>query len=265
MNKSADLSSLHVSDFRAFLSKRRKDGLGPRSLARALSAVRSFFRFLDRHKGIRCEALAAVRTPKQPRSLPRPLSEDNARQVIDSIGDTAPEGWVAARDMAVLMLLYGGGLRISEALSLAAKDLNNGDMLRVIGKRNKERLVPLLPIVRTAIDQYLALCPYSPKGDAPLFLGVRGGRLGPRAVQAAMRQARIALGLPESATPHALRHSFATHLLGAGGDLRTIQELLGHASLSSTQLYADVDSALLLKTFQNAHPRATGAKRSGKK
>ncbi|WP_348651787.1 tyrosine recombinase XerC [Iodidimonas sp. MBR-22] len=255
-----DFQKLTVADFRAFLAQRRADGLGSRSLARALSALRSFFGYLDRAKGIKCDALAAVRSPKLPRRLPRPIGIKDSRTLLSSIGDEAREPWIGARDCAVLSLLYGCGLRISEALSLHCGDIAGRDMLIIKGKRDKERLVPVLPLVAKAIADYLALCPYPQSFDRPLFLGVRGGRLGARAVQAAMQKARYALGLPESATPHALRHSFATHLLGNGGDLRTIQDLLGHASLSSTQLYADVDQIHLMTSYEQAHPRAKARK-----
>ncbi len=249
------LGQLKVADFRAFLAKRRRDGLTPRSLGRVLSALRAFFRYLDRVEGIGNDAIASVRSPKQSRTVPRPLSEEGAMELLEAIGETEERDWVAARDVAMVALLYGCGLRISEAISLDVRDMRVGDSLIIQGKRGRERMVPILPLVREAVEAYLALTPHATGPDTPLFRGIRGGRLNPRIVQKNVETARRALGLPESATPHALRHSFATHLLQAGGDLRTIQELLGHASLSSTQHYTEVDEAALLATYQKAHPR----------
>lgn len=250
------LGKLEVADFRAFLAKRRRDGLSSRSLARILSTLRSFFRFLDRVEGIRNEALPNVRTPKIGHHIPRPLDAESALEVIESISELEAEPWVRARDMAVVSLLYGCGLRISEALGLDRSDLPIGDALVIRGKRGRERMVPVLPVVRAAIEKYLKLCPFDLTGEGPLFLGKRGGRLYPRAIQSAMQDLRKSLGLPDNATPHALRHSFATHLLAAGGDLRTIQELLGHADLSTTQHYTEVDNASLMRTYKKSHPRA---------
>jgi len=251
-----DLSSLTAGDFRAWLAERIRRGLTHRSNARALSAVKAFFRFLDRRKGIGNAALDALASPKLPQGLPRPLAAEAARKTVSASDVVSEEPWVAARDTAVLMLLYGCGLRISEALSLTSRDFAAGDVLRVTGKGGRERLVPLLPAVREAVDQYRDLCPFQPAPDEPLFRGVRGGPLGARAVQKLMQTLRGALGLPESATPHALRHSFATHLLASGGDLRAIQELLGHANLSTTQHYTAVDMTRLTEIYEAAHPRA---------
>jgi integrase/recombinase XerC len=251
----ATLNDLRAADFRAFLASRRTADIGPRSLARALSAIKSFFGYLERHGLASGDILATVRTPKQPRSLPKALTVAEAKSAL-----TAPElleetPWVAARDTAVLALLYGAGLRISEALAVTAADLETS-ALRVTGKGGKTRIVPLLPQVRTAIDGYQKLCPFSPGREEPIFRGEKGGPLLPRLIQLRLQQVRGALGLPESATPHALRHSFATHLLGRGGDLRAIQELLGHASLSTTQVYTGVDTERLLESYRAAHPRA---------
>ncbi len=252
----ADLQNLRPVDFRSFLAKRRSDGLTPASVARTLSAVRAFFKFLRQGDIVNNDAINAVNSPKKPGRLPRPLDEKTARQTLADVADFASEGWVGDRDIAVLTLLYGCGLRISEALDLNRSDLPDGDMLRVLGKRRKERLVPILPVVRAAIEQYLASCPHALPMDGPLFIGVQGRRLNARMIQLAMQKLRQSMGLPPSATPHALRHSFATHLLTAGGDLRTIQELLGHASLATTQHYTDVDTAYLMDVYNNAHPGA---------
>lgn len=254
-----DLETLRTADFRSYLAHRRADGLSSRSLARALSALRSYFRHLKRLGLMENGALGSIRAPKIPHSIPKPLSVQGARAAIDEVQNMASDSWIGLRDAAVLALLYGCGLRISEALSLDRRDLSgNRDSLTVTGKGNKQRLVPLLPMVRQAIDDYLVACPFHPEPEDPLFVGKRGGRLSPRLIQLAMQKLRAALGLPSSATPHALRHSFATHLLSAGGDLRTIQELLGHASLSSTQIYTEVDDSRLLAVYDAAHPRARG-------
>lgn len=247
------------ADLRAFMARRRRDGLGSRSLLRQLAGLRSFARFIERTQGAKVAALSAVRSPKLPRSLPKPLSVDAARRVTDTesrIGDLRPP-WILARDAAVLGLLYGCGLRISEALSLARRDAPVGerDGVTVLGKGRKERSVPVIAPVRRGIETYLSLCPYMLPGEGPLFVGQRGGPLSPRIIQLAVERMRGGLGLPPSATPHALRHSFATHLLGRGGDLRTIQELLGHASLSTTQIYTAVDGTRLLEAYRLAHPR----------
>lgn len=250
------LSSLKITDFRAFLAARRGDNLAAQSVARALSSIRNFYRYLARVEGIENDAIKAIQGPKLPHRVPRPLTENGALSVIETIGDFATDDWVAARDIAVILLLYGCGLRIGEALALNGWDIPKADSMRIVGKRGKERIVPLLPIIHGAIDTYIHLCPYGINGQSPLFLGVRGGRLGARAVQAAMQKVRAALGLPDSATPHALRHSFATHLLSRGGDLRTIQELLGHADLRATQIYTEVDSARLKEVYDKAFRRA---------
>ena len=254
------LLALQARDLRAFLAARRNEGVGSRSLARTLSALRMFYKFLERRGYGKNDAIRAVALPKLPHSVPKPLTAPKATALVDGAdidaGDAAE--WVIARDTAVLALLYGSGLRISEALALTRREapIKGRDMLRVTGKGSKTRVVPVLPIVREAVERYLALCPLKLGSDEPLFVGVRGKQLSPRIIQLRIASARIVLGLPETATPHALRHSFATHLLGAGADLRAIQELLGHASLSTTQGYTEVDRAHLLKAYSSAHPRA---------
>jgi integrase/recombinase XerC len=256
-----ELAKLTPQDVRAFMAARRADGIGSRSLMRSLAGARSFARFLERSGKGKVGALAAVRAPKVARSLPKPLGIASAKQMSDTdlrAGEERPQ-WVLARDAAVLALLYGSGLRISEALSLRHKDAptpGTGDVILVTGKGNKQRMVPVLQNVLQLIADYLKLCPAEIAPDAPLFIGARGGPLSPRIIQLAMARLRGALGLPDSATPHALRHSFATHLLARGGDLRAIQELLGHASLSTTQIYTAVDSERLLEAYRSAHPRA---------
>ncbi len=248
------LGELRAADFRAFMAERRSEELSSRSLARALSAIKSFFRFLEREGALSTEALNAVRGPKLPKLLPKALTIREAKAAIATTEELEDRPWVAARDMAVLSLCYGAGLRISEALSLTRAELE-GETLRVTGKGNKTRLVPLIAAVRQSIETYLSLCPFKLTPSMPLFRGVKGGVLSPRLVQLRVAQLRGALGLPPSATPHALRHSFATHLLGRGGDLRAIQELLGHASLSTTQIYTGVDTERLLEAYRAAHPR----------
>lgn len=254
------LLALQARDVRAFLAARRGEGVGSRSLARSLSALRMFYRFLERRGYGKNDAIRSVSLPKLPHSVPKPLTAAKATALVDGADIASPDApeWILARDTAVLALLYGSGLRISEALSLQRKDapIKGRDMLRVTGKGSKTRVVPVLAIVREAVERYLALCPLKLGADDPLFLGVRGKQLSPRIIQLRIARARAALGLPETATPHALRHSFATHLLGAGADLRAIQELLGHASLSTTQGYTEVDRAHLLKIYDSAHPRA---------
>ena len=250
------LAELAPADIRAYLAARRAEGLQSRSLARAVAAARSFARFLARRAVGRCPALDAVRPPKLPRSVPKPIPVEGARRLIEVAEIEPSEPWVAARDAAVLTLLYGCGLRISEALGLKRRDAPLQDVLTVTGKGGKTRRVPALPVVARAVDEYVRLCPHVLAPEGPLFVGVKGGPLSPRIVQLAMQRLRGALGLPETATPHALRHSFATHLLAAGGDLRSIQELLGHASLSTTQVYTAVDEARLLAVYEAAHPRA---------
>jgi integrase/recombinase XerC len=257
----AELAELAPQDVRAFMAARRMAGIGGRSLMRALAGVRSFARFLERNGKGKVGALAAVRAPKLPRTLPKPLAIAAARRVADADlrAGEAREPWILARDAAVLALLYGGGLRISEALGLKRSGVpepGKGDVIRVTGKGNKQRMVPLLPQVAQLVADYVALCPYRLPADGPLFVGAKGGPLSPRIVQLVMERLRGALSLPDTATPHALRHSFATHLLARGGDLRAIQELLGHASLSTTQIYTAVDTERLLEVYRNAHPRA---------
>jgi len=253
------LSGLAPADVRAFMAARRADGIGGRSLMRGLAGARSFARFLERDGNGRVAALAAVRSPKIEKTLPKPLSIAAARRVPDAdvrAGEER-EPWVLARDAAVLALLYGCGLRISEALGLKRKEVDGRrDSLTVTGKGNKTRMVPLLPQVAKLVADYVALCPYDLPADGPLFVGAKGGPLSPRIIQLVMERLRGALGLAETATPHALRHSFATHLLARGGDLRAIQELLGHASLSTTQIYTGVDAERLLEAYRGAHPRA---------
>lgn len=255
----AALRALAPADLRAWLARRRADGLESRSLLRALAAVRNFLRRLEKSGLARTDVFGAIRAPKRPRSLPKALTVTGARALVDpeSRAGEAREPWALARDAAVLALLYGAGLRISEALAIAHSQAPVGatDRVTILGKGGKSRTLPVIPPVRQAIEDYLALCPYDLAGG-PLFVGVRGGPLSPRIVQLAVARLRGALGLPATATPHALRHSFATHLLGRGGDLRTIQELLGHASLSTTQIYAAVDTARLLDAWRSAHPRA---------
>ena len=226
------------------------------SRSRGLAAVRGFFRFLERRGLAANAAIRLVRTPKVARSLPRPLEVGDALAAVDAAGTLVDEPWLAARDQALLLLLYGCGLRIGEALALNRRDAPEGDVLVVTGKGRKQRLVPVLPVVRDAIAAYLAICPYALPAEAPLFLGARGARLDPAVAQRQVRRLRVALGLPETATPHALRHSFATHLLADGGDLRTIQELLGHASLSTTQRYTEVDASRIAAVHRRTHPRA---------
>jgi integrase/recombinase XerC len=254
------LLALQARDVRAFLAARRNEDVGSRSLARSLSALRMFYKFLERRGYGKNDAIRAVALPKLPHSVPKPLTAPKATALVDSADIASPDApeWILARDTAVLALLYGSGLRISEALSLQRRDapIKGRDMLRVTGKGSKTRVVPVLPLVREAVERYLALCPIKLGSDDPLFVGARGKQLSPRIIQLRIAGARAVLGLPETATPHALRHSFATHLLGAGADLRAIQELLGHASLSTTQGYTEVDRAHLLKTYDRAHPRA---------
>jgi integrase/recombinase XerC len=244
------------SDLRAWMAHERARGVGPRSLARALSAVRGFTGWLAEREGVDATTILSARGPKYRRKLPRPLSEDGARDMIETVGAQAREDWVAARDVAVLTLLYGCGLRISEALGLTGAAHPLPDVLRITGKGAKTRIVPVIPAAREAVARYASLAPYDLGPTQPLFRGTRGGPLNPRLIARAMETARMGLGLPATATPHALRHSFATHLLSAGGDLRAIQELLGHASLSTTQTYTAVDAARLMEVYEKAHPRA---------
>jgi integrase/recombinase XerC len=257
----AALGEIAPRDVRAFMAARRSDGIGSRSLMRTLAGTRSFARFLERNGKGKVGALAAVRAPKVPKTLPKPLHIADAKQVSDAdlrAGEER-EPWVLTRDAAVLALLYGSGLRISEALGLKRGDMpapGRGDAITVTGKGNKQRMVPVLSQVARLVADYVAICPYDLPADGPLFVGARGGPLSPRIVQLVMERLRGVLSLPDSATPHALRHSFATHLLARGGDLRAIQELLGHASLSTTQIYTAVDTERLLEVYRNSHPRA---------
>lgn len=250
------ISRITVSDMRAWMASERARGVAARSLARSLSAVKSFYRWLADREGFEPTAVLSTRSPKFQKKLPRPLAVDAARAMIDTVEIQASEPWIAARDVAVVTLLYGCGLRISEALGLTAKDVPLPATLRIIGKGGKERLVPVIPAARAAVNAYLDACPHPMEPDAPIFRGARGGPLYPKAIQSVMAQSRMQLGLPATATPHALRHSFATHLLNAGGDLRSIQELLGHASLSTTQAYTAVDTARLMEVYDAAHPRS---------
>ncbi len=253
------LANLTPQDVRAFMAARRGEGLSSRSLMRVLAGARSFARFLERNGKGKVGALAAVRAPKIARTLPKPIAAGAARRLteIELRAGEVRDPWIIARDAAVLGLLYGSGLRIAEALGLKRKEFANGsDAITVTGKGNKARMVPLLPQVAKLIADYVVLCPFDLEADAPLFAGARGGPLSPRVIQLTMARLRGALGLPDTATPHALRHSFATHLLARGGDLRAIQELLGHASLSTTQIYTAVDAERLLEVYSSTHPRA---------
>ena len=257
----ANFSTIEASDVRAFMAKRRSDEIASRSLMRALAGLRSFGRFLEREGRGKVGALSAIRAPKIGKSLPKPLAVAAAKRLTDAderAGEDR-EPWIWARDAAVMALLYGSGLRISEALGLKRRDVpapGEGDVLIVTGKGNKTRMVPVLQNVLALIAEYAAMCPYPLPPEGPTFVGARGGPLQPRIIQLTMARMRGALGLPDSATPHALRHSFATHLLSRGGDLRAIQELLGHASLSTTQIYTGIDSERLLEVYKSAHPRA---------
>ena len=254
----ADLAALRTADFRAWLAAQAAEGLQRSSIARHLSVVRGFFRWLAKTERVENPALAALRTPKVPRAVPKALGADEAEGLLDGAAEGTRKAWIGKRDAAILTLLYGAGLRVGEALSLtrAEAPASGQEVLVVTGKGAKQRAVPLLPVVVEAIGDYLASCPYDLDPTGPLFVGARGGALGARGVQARMAELRGLLGLPETATPHALRHSFATHLLAGGGDLRAIQELLGHASLSTTQRYTEVDVAGLMSVYDRAHPRA---------
>lgn len=250
------IATLSQSDLRAWMAHARARGLSARSLARALSAVKTFVAWVADREGVDSTTILSARGPKYHRKLPRPLTVEGALDMIGRVGDQASEDWIAARDIAVLTLLYGCGLRISEALGLTGAALPLPDILRIRGKGDKERLVPTLPAAAEAVARYGALCPFDLNRTDALFRGARGGPLNPRLIALVMEKARMQLGLPSSATPHAMRHSFATHLLSAGGDLRAIQELLGHASLSTTQAYTAVDAARLMEVYEAAHPRA---------
>ncbi len=250
------LKSVDLRDMRAWMARDRARGVSARSLARSLSAVKGFYRWLGERDNFEPTAVLATRAPRFQNKLPRPVAVKSARALLETVDIQHTEPWIGARDTAVVTLLYGCGLRISEALSLKAKDAPLGEVLRIKGKGGKTRLVPVIDPARRAVAAYLRLCPHAQTPDAPLFLGVRGGALNPRQIQRVMEQARLQLGLPASVTPHAMRHSFASHLLAAGGDLRTIQELLGHASLSTTQAYTAVDQARLMEVYTAAHPKA---------
>ena len=254
----ADLSALTPADFRAWMAERAGRGIERSSTARALSVLRGFFRWAERRGLAENAAIASLRNPRLPQSVPKALTPEEANDALEGVGELAQERWIAKRDTALLLLLYGCGLRIGEALSLTAAEApkSGQEGLTVTGKGNKQRVVPLLPVVGDAVADYVAACPHALSDAEPLFRGARGGALGPRQVQQRLQDLRGLLGLPETATPHALRHSFATHLLGGGGDLRAIQELLGHASLSTTQRYTAVDTERLLEVYRKAHPRA---------
>lgn len=252
----ADLATLGTGDFRAYLARRNRDGLARSSAARGLSGLRSLFRHLETRGLATVAPLQGVRTPRPAKSVPKALSESEAADALDGIADLATRPWLGARDLALLTLLYGCGLRLGEALALPRRSAPLGESLTVTGKGDKQRVVPVLPIVAQAVENYTRLCPHATPPDGPLFVGARGGPLNPGVVQRQVRLLRGALGLSETATPHALRHSFATHLLAGGGDLRAIQELLGHASLSTTQRYTAVDSRHILSVHRAAHPRA---------
>ncbi len=250
------LTRLTVSDMRAWMAFERGRGVAARSLARSLSAVKTFMAWLAEREGFDPTAVLSTRSPKFQKKLPRPLSEDAAVAMLETVELQSMTGWIAIRDVAVVTLLYGCGLRISEALGLTGAAFPMDEVLRIKGKGGKERIVPVIGAARDAVARYVRACPYPVEPEAPLFRGARGGALQPRLVQKAMQKARMQLGLPATATPHAMRHSFATHLLSAGGDLRAIQELLGHASLSTTQAYTAVDTARLMEVYEKAHPKA---------
>lgn len=251
----APLARITISDMRSWMAFTRNTNVGPRSLARKLSAVKNFYRWLSEREGFEPTAVLSTRSPKFQRNLPRPLASETAQNVIDAIEIQSEKPWIAARDQAVVTLLYGCGLRISEALGLMGDEIPLKETLRIRGKGGKERIVPVIAPAREAVERYDNLCPYPVEPGQPVFRGARGGPLGSRAIQKVIERVRLQLGLPASATPHAMRHSFATHLLNAGGDLRAIQELLGHSSLSTTQAYTAVDTAHLMDVYNRSHPR----------
>ena len=252
-----DLENMAAADFRGYLAGRAAMGLARSSTARAMSTLRGFFRFIDRAGLVHNAAIGAIRTPRTPKPVPKALSVEEALEALETVAELSDDHWIGLRDKALLLLLYGCGLRIGEALALNRGQAPKGDTMVVTGKGNKQRMVPVLAVIKEAVGDYLLACPYRSLGDdGPLFVGARGGRLTARVAQRQMQRLRPLLGLPETATPHALRHSFATHLLAGGGDLRTIQELLGHASLSTTQRYTEVDAARLTEVYRDAHPRA---------
>tara|TARA_B100000686_G_C16744689_1_gene948718 strand:+ start:578 stop:1534 length:957 start_codon:yes stop_codon:yes gene_type:complete len=250
------LNTLSPTDFRAWVSSRITDGLSRSSVARAVSSLRNLFRFLDFHGHITNQSLAVIKTPSPSKPIPKPLTEIEALELLRHATDFSSNPWVKARDTAILTMLYGSGLRISEALNLNQGDFSGNQVIKIVGKGQKERVVPVLSIVNQRIETYRNLCPFPREKNKPLFYGLRGGRLNPRIVQRTVRAIRTKIGLPQTATPHSLRHSFATHLLASGGDLRTIQELLGHSSLSTTQMYTEVDSNRLMEVHNRSHPRA---------
>ncbi|HAU29221.1 MAG TPA: recombinase XerC [Rhodospirillaceae bacterium] len=252
----SDMATASLADFRAFLSARAGEGLSASSRARSLSGVRNFLRWLGRMRHMTNNAIGQVRTPKRSRSLPRPLSAHDAKDLIASAGTFANDTWIALRDHALFTVLYGCGLRLSEALSLTPAQFHGQETVTITGKGRKQRMVPLLPIVRQTVSDYVAACPHALSEHTPMFVGVRGGPLNPAVAERQMRDLRHLMGLPATATPHALRHSFATHLLAGGADLRVIQELLGHASLSTTQRYTEVEAEQVLGIYEKAHPRA---------
>ena len=253
---SAILAGLSTRDMRAWMAHERGRGVGARSLARSLSAVKNFVGWMAEREGFDPTSVLMTRTPRFQNKLPRPLEANAAKAMIETVELQSTTDWIARRDAAVVTLLYGCGLRISEALGLTGNAAPLGETIRIVGKGGKERIVPVIPAARRTVDAYVAVCPFDLTAETPLFRGVRGGALNPRLIQKVMEKARAQLGLPATATPHAMRHSFATHLLNAGGDLRAIQELLGHASLSTTQAYTSVDAARLLDVYSAAHPRA---------
>mgnify|MGYP003122592189 FL=1 len=250
------LTGLQTRDMRAWMAHERSGGVGGRSLARGLSAVRTFFRWLEQRHDVDAVRVLATRTPKFTNKLPRPLSETAAVDMIEAVDTQAAEHWIGARDAAVLTMLYGCGLRINEALELTGSDYPLADVMHITGKGEVDRIVPVLSVVKNAVARYVELCPFAIQKDLPLFRGLRGGRLNAGLVQKAMRSARMTLGLPATVTPHAMRHSFATHLMNAGGDLRAIQQLLGHETLQSTQGYTAVSNARLLEVYNASHPKA---------
>ncbi len=250
------LKKMEVTDFRAYLAARTQEGIGRTSLARNMSTLRNFFKFMERNAVLSNPAIGVIHSPSSSKSLPKPLSREQALNVIKTAGELQEEAWLKKRDMAFVTLLYGCGLRIGEAVSLDVADRPGSDMMTIVGKGRKERAVPVLPAVREMIDDYLKSRPDGAPAKSPLFIGARGERVNPGVMQRQMRKIRDMLGLPETATPHALRHSFATHLLSNGGDLRTIQELLGHSSLSTTQRYTGVDADRMMDVYVHAHPRA---------
>ncbi len=249
------LGQIKITDMRAWMAFERRRGIGPRSLSRELSAVKSFFRWLGETEGIEVTAALATRAPKFKPQLPRPVARDQAKALIDTAEMQTTDNWTGARDTAVITLLYGCGLRISEALNLKRSAVPFGETVQIRGKGDKDRIIPVLPAVGKAVHEYLSLCPYPLAPNQPLFIGLRGKRLNERHIQKVMELARMQLGLPATATPHAMRHSFATHLLEAGGDLRAIQELLGHSSISSTQAYTALDQTHLMEVYKKAHPK----------